>query len=264
MSSIYVAAMLIVGSGVTQEVVTVTAVTPTTFTATFVFAHASTEAVAGATFPVGETLNPFFTQQEMLNYMDHAQHDYLIRVPFCIKVATASFTPTQRINSIPGDCLQIERISVNGKALREQGQASLDLLNPAWQQAIPSLPTTWFEDRVNFMTYGVQPVPLNAFTAELIYAQHEFNALVLNSSFLLPDPFLTYVKYNVLAQCFAKDGEMRDPARADYCQRRYETGVQVGLQFYDNMKAQQVTQQNRATAAPTASSTAGPTANTNA
>ena len=247
MASIYTGALLIVGTGASQEVVTVTATTSTTFTAVFANSHGGGTAVTGATFPVAQTGDPFFTQQEMLHYVDKAQHDYLVRVPFCMTVATQSFAPQQRIGTIPSDCLQIQRISVNGKALLEQGQMSHDLLDSGWPQAFADFPNTWFEDRVNFMTFGVQPVPLNIFTAELMYAQHALNALGLTSSFLLPDPFLTYVKYNVLAQCFAKDGEMRDPARADYCQRRFDTGVQIGLQFYDNVTAQRTAQSSGAT-----------------
>lgn len=242
MASIYAGALLIVGTGTTQEVITVNSVTPTTLTATFVYAHTPTEQLIGATFPVGEDNNPFFTQSEMLQYLADAENDYLTACPVILNVVTQNFGPAQRVQSVPADCLQLERIATGGYALYEQGQTSLDWLAPTWQQATPSAPTSWFEDRVNFMTYGVEPVPLNSFAVQVIYAQRDSEPLALNEGFLLPDPFLTYVKYDVLAQCFGKDGEMRDPARARYCEQRVGLGVKIGRKFYENAIAQGVTE----------------------
>jgi hypothetical protein len=238
MAYIYVGAMLIAGSGSTEEVITVTAVTATTLTATFAFVHASSDQLIGATFPVGEDNNPFFSQNEMLNYLSDGENDYLTRVPVILNRTTQNFAPTQRIQNMPSDAIQVERVAVNGYALMEQGQASLDLLNYTWGVTTPGPPETWFEDRLNFMTYGVQPVPLNTFVANLLYAQRDSALLALNEGFLLPDLYLTYVKYYVLAQCFAKDGEMRDQARAQYCVQRVDTGVKIGLNFYESVMAQ--------------------------
>lgn len=240
MVAIYAGAQLIVDTGGAQEVIVTSSVTSTTFTATFANAHASTVQLIGATFPVAENNNPFFTQSEMLSYLSNAQNDYLLRVPMILTTATQNFAPTQRTQSMPADTVQIERVAVNGTALYEQGQASLDLLNYRWVVSNPSLPSTWFEDRLNFMTYGVQPVPLNAFSTEVLYAQRDSTLLALNEGFLLPDPFLTYAKYGTLATAFAKDGEMRDPARAQYCLKRFTLGVQMGRHFYENVMEKQV------------------------
>lgn len=243
MAAIYAGAQLIAGAGATQEVITVASVTPTTLTATFAFAHAGTDQLIGATFPVGEGNNPFFTQNEMLQYLSDAENDYLTACPVILNVITQNFLPAQRIQNVPLDCIQMERVATGGYALYEQGQTSLDWMQPTWQQATPNAPQSWFEDRVNFMTYGVEPVPLNSFTVEVLYAQRDSALLKLNEGFLLPDPMLTYLKYGVLAQCFGKDGEMKDPARARYCEQRVGLGVKIGLKFYENANAQTVTQQ---------------------
>ena len=239
MASIYAGAQLIVGTGGTVEVITVSSVTPTTLTATFLFAHGASDQLIGATFPVGEDNNPFFTQTEMLGYLSDAQNDYLTSCPLILNRATQHFNPAQRIQNVPVDALQIERVATGGYALYEQGQTSLDWLTPTWQQSLPTAPTSWFEDRVNFMTYGVEPVPLNAFDVNVLYAQRDAAQLALNEGFLLPDPFLTYVKYSVLTQCFGKDGEMKDPARAKYCEQRVGLGVKIGRKFYENAQMQQ-------------------------
>lgn len=239
MNAIYAGAMLIVGSGGTQEVVTVTAVTPTTLTAFFANAHAGTEALLGATFPVGENNNYFFSQTEVLGHISDAQNVFLTRAPIVLNVATQAFAFAQKTAALPTDCVQMERVSVNGKALWEQGQSSADLLNKFWGQVSPTTPDFWYEDRVAFMTYGVSPIPLNSFAAELVYAQRDSEVLALNEGFLLPDPFLTYVLYGALSELFGKDGEQRDPARQQYCEKRFELGVQTANRVYQNLMQQQ-------------------------
>lgn len=239
MASIYAGAQLIVGTGSQQEVIVVTAVTTTTFTATFAQTHTAADTLYGATFPVGENNNPFFTQTEVLGHVSDAQNDFLTRAPIVLAVGTQAFASAQRIASLPADCIQMERISVNGKALWEQGQTGMDLLDRNWTLTNPTAPDVWYEDRVGFMKYGIAPVPLNTFTAELLYAQRDAEVLALNEGFLLPDPFLLYVMYGALAELFGKDGEQRDPARARYCVQRFDLGVHVAQRVYDNIMQQQ-------------------------
>jgi len=235
--SMYPGAMVIVGTGTKQEVVTISAVTPTTITATFAFTHPGTDLVVGATFPVCQTIDPFYSQAEMLNYLSNAENDYLVRVPMILNVVTQNFTPTQKIQSVPSDTLQIERVAYGGFALYEQGQISHDQLNYAWTQEAGQPPRSWFEDRTGFMQYGVEPVPLNAFSVELMYARRDSTVLALNEGFYVPDPFLHHVKYGTLAQIFSKDGEQRDPSRAQYCQQRFDLGVQIANKIFDNILA---------------------------
>ncbi len=239
MASIYVGAMLIVDTGTAQEVVTVTAVTTSTFTAVFANAHAGTAAVVGATFPVGENNNYFFSQAEVLGQISDSQNVFLTRAPIVLNVVTQDFQSAQKTSALPADCVQLERVAVGGKALWEQGQTSADLINKYWGQNAPATPDWWFEDRVAFMTYGVTPIPLNAFAAELVYAQRDSEVLALNEGFLLPDPFLLYVMYGALAELFGKDGEQRDPARQAYCNQRFDLGVQVANRVYANIMQQQ-------------------------
>lgn len=241
LASMYTGALLVVNPhGANQEVVTIIEVGDNYFTAIFANAHVAGEPIAGATFPVGESPDPFYTQSEMLNYVSNAQNDYLVRVPLIYNVVDQAFASGQRTQAMPADTIQVERIAFGGAALYEQGQTSLDLLNYTWAQQAAGNPTLWFEDRTGYMTYGLNQIPLNAFSVEVLYAQRGAAALGLGDSFLLPDVFLTYVKYGALAEVFSKDGEQRDPERARYCADRFETGVKIGQQFYKNAMAQEV------------------------
>ncbi len=242
-TAMYPGAMIIVGLGLPdEEVVTIISVSGNTFTAVLVNSHNPGETIVGATFPVEETFDPFFTQSEMLNYVADAQNDYLVRVPLIYNVVGQNFSPRQKLQAMPSDTIQIERIALNGFALYEQGQTSLDLINYNWPQFPAGNPRSWHEDRTGFMTYGLDNVPGNTFSVEVLYAQSAPGTLTLNGTFLLPDPFVTYIKYGALASVFTKDGEQNDPERARYCQQRFETGVKIGKQFYQSVMENEVTQ----------------------
>lgn len=240
-TAMYTGAMILIGAHTAnQEVVTILAVGDNYFNALLVKTHVTGETVTGATFPVGEMPDPFYTQSEMLSYIANAQNDYLVRVPVIYNVVAQAFASRQKTQTMPADTIQIERIAYGGSALYEQSQTSLDLLNYTWSQQAATNPTLWFEDRTGFMTYGLDQIPLNAFSVEVLYAQRAAATLGLSDAFLLPDAFLTYVKYGALAEVFSKDGEQRDPERAQYCAQRFATGVKIGQQFYKNIQAQEV------------------------
>lgn len=249
MANIYAGAYLLMGAAANGnfEEIQVLTVTSTTFTANLTYAHPSGDFLYGATFPVGlpeatggVLTNPFFTQVEMLQYLSDAENNYLTACPMLLTAVDQTFTTGATVGTIPADAIQIERIQMNGTSLQEQSQLGNDWLNYTWPGTAPSSPAIRYQDRVNFETYAIQPAPSATTVAELIYAQRDSQSLQLIEGFLLPDPFLTYVKYKVLAQCYGKEGEMRDMARARYCEQRWEIGIKLGRKFYENAQMQEV------------------------
>lgn len=241
MSGIYVGALLIVDTGAAQEVATVMATTATTFTATFFNVHASTAPVFGATFPSGQTDAPLFTQQEIISYINDAQSDFLRDVRPLYKMVMGVPTNTgQRYYPQPIDCIRLERIAINPQPtsynsvtmdLYETSQSSLDLSDPYWQ-GTQGLPQQWFRDQINNAQYGVVPLPSAGYMAELWYSQNILNTgATLTTLLLVPDVFEHYVKYSTLAKCWTKDGETRDPMRADYCARRCKFITMLAIKF---------------------------------
>lgn len=232
MTGIYNGALLMVGAGASLEVVTVSAVTATTFTATFANAHVANEPLVGATFPSGQTDNPLFTQAEMLGYLFDVQNDFLVKVQQAVyNVATVNFTTGKRIYPAPADAIRMERVSIAGAQLFDVSQTSLDLQDSYWESAAQTTPKAWYQDKLNNALFGFSPTPGVGGSASTWYSQRGPVAMTLSSTFLLPDPLLMYIKYGVLARCFDKDGELRDPNRAKYCQSRYALGVQIVVRF---------------------------------
>lgn len=244
MMGIYPGAQLLVGAGASLEAVTVQSATTNSFTAAFAKAHAAGEPLYGATFPTCQTDNEFFDQTEVLNYLAEAENSYLMRVPAIMKVGTVTFPSQKKVQPMPSDCIEIERVALEGvdpfgnqtrKPLWEEAQRNYDALTYRWESAPPGNPKFWYQDKSGYREFGIGPtVPLNAVPVETIYSQRDAVSLGILDGFLLPDPFLTYVKYGAMATMFNKDGEQRDPTRAKYCQQRFDMGVKIGTQFYDS------------------------------
>jgi hypothetical protein len=237
MQGIYLGAQVLVGiSGGNLEVVTVSGVAATTFTATFANTHLNTDPIAGATFSSGQTNVNLWTQSEMLLYAADVQNEYLEKTRLIYLNDTGAFTNGVRIYTQPAACIRLERVAVAGNELQDTSQWDQDFITTSWETQTGT-PLTWFQDKLAPTQFGVAPVPTGSLTPDLWYSQKNPNPLTLISTFLLPDPLLTYIKYGVLAAAWSKAGEQRDPTRAAYAQQRFSIGVRIGSRFMDSVEA---------------------------
>lgn len=215
-----------------QEAVAVTAVTGTSFTATFANVHLSTAAVVGATFTSG-----LFTQQEMLGYLLQAENDFLLKTRSVYGVAQQNLVTGApgRYYPQPANAIRIEHVSSNGHSWADTSQLMLDLNNQNWQSESSSDdPKAWFQDEIALERFGIYPlVQVPGVVAELWFSIKDLiDPLGFLTSFVLPDIFAqVYLKYGVLARAFAKDGEQRDDMRSKYCAKRFEFGVFLARSF---------------------------------
>lgn len=237
---IYVGAKLLIArAGVNEEVATVTAVTATTFTAIFANSHTAGVAVNGATFPSGQTDHPLFTQAEMLAYLEDVQNDFLLKIQPVYNTADVTIIGTTRDYAQPAATIRMERISIAGKQLFNTTQSDLDLNDPNWPSVTsPPVPTDWYQDMIETAKFGVFPLPQVGETAEVWFSEKETATLDLDTTLLVPDVFTHYLKYGTLERAWSKDGEQRDPQRAEYCNRRYRLGLFVAKKFMEGSKVE--------------------------
>lgn len=109
--------------------------------------------------------------------------------------------------------------------LYETSQTELSMTKPGWTQSHPTYLTYWYQDRTGLYGFGVDGIPATPFPAEVLVSLRDVDSLGPLDGFLVPDPMLHIVKYRALQYCFEKDGEFRDPARAQFCATRYQRGV---------------------------------------
>lgn len=250
MAGIYVGALLIVGAGATQEIVTVTAASTTTFTAVFLNSHASTDAVFGATFPEGQPLMPLYTQPEVLSYAVESQKDFLLRTRVLVSVGKPTnptgvevdIVPGSRFVAQPEQAIRVERVALDGMDLLNTSQAALDAMQDyiagtSWPGDTEQFPKQWFQDSVDTEMIGLWPIPNQNGMLECWFGDRGPDSVTLTTPLSVPDIFMAALKYRTLQKCFEKAGEMRDAKRATVCELHYKLYVFLGEKFYKGVEA---------------------------
>lgn len=233
---LYVGAKLVVGvTGGDLEVITLTGVTPTTFTATFANNHAAGEPLLGTTFPIRYPTDPLFTQDEMIGYLSKAINDYLTDCPLVINIADLTVPPSQQNVALPADSMKPVRVAAQSFPLRETSQSNLDSMQYDWNLAALSQPKVFFRDKIPIQNVGIAPRAGNKVPLQVVYEQRQATIMDWGDGFLLPDPFLIYPMYRTLSFAYSKDGEARQPSLARYFEDRYKAGVTVGQMYLETI-----------------------------
>jgi hypothetical protein len=236
MSGIYQGALLIVGTGVSIEVVDIISVTASTFTASFVNAHLATEPIYGATFPSGQPNTPLWSQEEMLQYLVDVQNDFLAAVRPVYKIATQTLSVGIAAYPNPADAIRVERLSINGTELWNATQTDID-----WQGGYSARagtqPQYWYQDKVGAFTFAVDPVPQTGYTARLFYSQSGSPTLGLLDTLTVPDLFWPALSWGVCGVALSKDGEQRDLSRSAIAQQKFTWWELLAGKFIDGIEA---------------------------
>lgn len=96
--------------------------------------------------------------------------------------------------------------------------------------ALPTKPLLIDDQSGGTLTAELFPVPAADGILRLLYASvlEVLNFDPANPDvFDVPDDFLPYIMYGVMADMLAKDGRGRDLFRANYCENRYSEGVAI-------------------------------------
>lgn len=131
---------------------------------------------------------------------------------------------------LPEDLLEIRRVAWNGIALVKTDQFVLDHGQSGWYTG-DETPVSYIEEPKEPLTIQLVKNPTTTGTLGLTYIAPALNVLTeygQRDAYLpVPAAFCPALKYGTMADMLMKEGEAHDPVRADYCQKRYEEGVQL-------------------------------------
>jgi hypothetical protein len=179
--------------------------------------------------------------------MADSQNDFLLQVRPIYATAPLAITAGIKVYAAPADAIRVERASIVNTAvpsaveLWNTTQTDLDLEDSGWPG--DQGPTSWYQDQLTYQTIGFGPPPNVGNTVTLMYSQKAVASLGLLSKFLVPGPMLPAIKWRTLALCLSKDGEMRDPARAAFCQKFYDLMVEISKKFMAGIDARMKSQE---------------------
>lgn len=176
--------------------------------------------------------NGLWTLAEVLGYANQRQYRFLVETQILGSFATIGWIPGQAQMSLPVDW--ITTIAAAWHDLPSDRWSPLpasDLFEAAHvtspeQQATTGMPAAFREtDATETLAIAVDPAPAAAGEVSLIYTALS-DTLDGSGVFLnVPDDWVPYLKYGVLADMLLKDGRGRDLLRGRYAEQRYQEGV---------------------------------------
>lgn len=170
-----------------------------------------------------------WTVSEVVNYLNHRVSNFLMETCIIQDHRTIAVVAGTDTYDLPADWILLKRV-----AFRPTGGTMSELPRLDTWTADNSV-TTWDGTAGTVAAYvevpnpslqiRLYPVPASAGTVDIIGVANPA-ALTNDCSIIpLPDEWAVYVKWGVMADMFAKEGEANDPDRAAFCESRYGEGI---------------------------------------
>lgn len=194
--------------------------------------------VASAVLEDGAFSSGLWTVAEILQYATLRQFRFLKRTRATAVYATLGWVPGQPEHDLPAD--HIETIAARWHSfvddtwvpVPQSDSFELDHVTP--ETALTVDPPQGFRDSdLATLRIALGPAPIAPGELEIIYVAL---SLVLDGTgiaFEVPDAFVPYLKYGILADMLAKEGRGQDLLRARYCEQRFEEGVALAASLLE-------------------------------
>jgi hypothetical protein len=184
-----------------------------------------------------------WTATEVLQYAIQRQNRFMKESGLLYAQIEQNTTANTAQNTLPTDWMTTVRVAWKpiGGTYKEVPRGSLweaDLAFPTW----PTVSRTDhpqqfadFEGPDTLNLWLLPPANVNG-VISLLYLSLADDLTGIGEIFTVPDEFVPYIKWGVLADMFNKAGRAHDPARAEYAQQRFQDGVETAkilLQSYE-------------------------------
>jgi hypothetical protein len=117
-----------------------------------------------------------------------------------------------------GDRLELPRVDHH----------ELDLALSTWPNGTAEQPAVYADTDTASLTIHVAPIPTNGGEFEIFYVP---SAPDLpgdgTGTFMVPEEFVPFIKYGIMADMYGKNGRAHNPELAQYCEARFAEGVQL-------------------------------------
>lgn len=180
-----------------------------------------------------------FTPHFFMHALYDRQRQFLKDTAVVVKRVTQGSAPGIGTYDLPQDWMDTRRLDFrvtggNWTPLFRTDAYSLDHGSPEWQSNLGT-PDSFQETTELPLQVEIGPAPQDAGDLILTYLgtpdRPSFSLPVASPFYglamMVPDEFTNCLLYGALADMLNADGEGRDPKRAQYCQSRYDMGVQL-------------------------------------
>lgn len=176
-------------------------------------------------------LTSTWTPAKLTAWMNDRQNRFLKETAAIITRTTQGATALQNRYSAPTSSVILTRLSWTNAdsdtvALTQADAWQLDNGNHQWQTDAGT-PIAWGQSINPTLTYDIAPAPADVGTIGILYVALGTTLTGAGVVLSVPDEWAPFVKWGVLADALAADGQGCDPERAAYCEQRFSEGVEL-------------------------------------
>lgn len=174
-----------------------------------------------------------WTQAEVLQYVNQRQDRFLKESGLLTVWTTIAVSAAQLRPSLPTDWVATVRVSWKGTGaltfvvLPRADSWSADNGLPTWPNTTGVRPIVYMDSETPTLQIQLAPAPTGSGTLSLYYISVGNNMTGLGEIFNTPDEFIPAIKYGVMADMLTKQGRVADGARAQYCETRFNEGIEL-------------------------------------
>lgn len=181
----------------------------------------------------GQTwLSDLWTRDEVFNIANQRQDRLCLDTLLLVGIANLPVIIGQHRVTLPDDWLRTMDLVWFGTdgTVRELGRSDsyeADHAIPTWELTNQTYPLVYLEDETPLLEIEIAPAPTVAGLLQLLYIPTGVQLTGNGDQLVVPDELEHAVRYGTLADLLAKDGRGRDPARAAYCEQRFQLAVEL-------------------------------------
>lgn len=176
-------------------------------------------------------LTSMFTLQEIVDAMNRVQQQFLLETGMITTRTTIAGITGQGKYSVPVDSIRPRRLTWTGPGTTTQSLTQVD----TWEldngaSTWPSdrgVPIAWWETTLPQQQVGIALSPNTAGTIGLLYIALATTLTDTGVLFAVPNDWLPYIFWGTLHDLLSSDGQSYDPVRAQYCDQRFQEGIEL-------------------------------------
>lgn len=172
-----------------------------------------------------------WTVAEVIDYLNERQRRFLLLTGLVRTRETINAIPNTHRHELPAGCIVLHRVvwrtgAGARTALKRADGYAADQALRTWPYETDQLPMVYMEADPAPKQIQVAPASYDQGIMDLCFTA--VAAALSNTGVVLtvPDDWAPVVKYGALADMLSKPGRTQDPARAQYCETRYQAGIE--------------------------------------
>ena len=183
---------------------------------------------SGATWTSG-----LWTPAEVLDYLNQRQNRLLRESMILLSEANITVNPATLRQDLPFDWIATQRVvwrksDGTRRELPRSDSFETDAMLPSWPYTLADRPQVYMDAETPTLQIQIAPAPLDVGRLEILYVALGALLTGLGEIFTVPDEFVPAIKYGVLADMLSKIGRASDQTRIQYCESRFQEGIEAG------------------------------------